>query len=300
MDASVVAIASSIGTPGVGTALLGKEQDVKNSPRKSAIKDRLIRRLYNFSEQIVIVDVYKGIGVKMKIALPGISIVILLLTACSTQAQPTDLPVEVGEGATEVSENPTAAEDAAIAALSQNLGIPADQIEVVSVEAVEWPDACLGVVQEGVACAQVMSPGYKIILEANGKQVEYHTDETGAEILPATLALTWKREGGIAGFCDQLTIYLSGEVQASNCKTTQMVESPLTEVHSPEEIAGMNEWVSEYGVVEIDASDPKGVADAMTVNLTLYGLGTEQLLSPEEEKILLQFAQDTYQEVMNQ
>jgi hypothetical protein len=236
----------------------------------------------------------------MRKVLVGISLMILLLGACSPQAQPTELPGEIPEDATQVSGNSSAAEDAAISALAKNLGLDVSQIKVVSAEAVEWPDACLGITQEGIVCAQVITPGYKIVLEADRKQVEYHTDETGDVILPATVALTWTRSGGIAGFCDHLTIYLSGEVQASNCKTEQMVEVPLTDVHSQAEIATMNEWVSEYGEVEVDASDPKGAADAMTVKLTLYGLGTEQQASPEAEQALLQFAQNTYQEVMKQ
>jgi hypothetical protein len=236
----------------------------------------------------------------MRKVLVGISLMILLLGACSPQAQPTELPGEIPEEATQESENSSAAAEAAISALAKNLGLDESQIKVISAEAVDWPDACLGITQKGIACAQVITPGYKIILEADGKQVEYHTDETGDVVLPATLALTWTRSGGIAGFCDQLTIYLSGEVQASNCKTEQMVEMPLTDVHSPEEIATMNDWVSEYGEVEVDASDPKGAADAMTVKLTLYGLGKEQQTSPEAEQALLEYAQDTYQKVMKQ
>ena len=226
-------------------------------------------------------------------------LITVLLAACSSLARPTELPDEVGEGATQAGEESTPAEVAAISALSENLGLDADEIIVVSSETVEWPDACLGITNEGIACAEVITPGYKIILEANGKQVEYHTDESGSVVVPATVALEWMREGGIAGFCDRLTIYLSGEVQASNCKSSQMVKMPLTSLLSSEELATMNEWVTQYGLVEIDASDPKGVADGMTVKLTFYGLGTEQLSSPEAEQQLLQFAQDLYQEVMS-
>jgi hypothetical protein len=78
-----------------------------------------------------------------------------------------------------------------------------------------------------------------------------------------------------------------------------MEEMPLTSLLSSAEIAAMNEWITKYGTVEIDASDPKGMADGMTVKLTFYGLGTEQLTSQEAEQVLLLFAQDLYQEVMS-
>ena len=189
---------------------------------------------------------------------------------------------------------------AAISALSKNLGLTPDQIKIVSTEAVDWPDSCLGVTVEGFACAQVVTPGFRVILEANGKQVEYHTNQDGTVVVPATVALTWSRSGGIAGFCDNLTIYLSGEVQGSNCKGGEMVEKSLSELLSPKEIATLNEWVSKYGEIKIDASDPKGVADAMSVKLTLHGTGTEQNIGQAEQQLLLTFAQDLYQELMSQ
>jgi hypothetical protein len=212
------------------------------------------------------------------------------------------MPVDVGGGigGTAVPEEVTPAQKTAIEALSRNLGLAADEVKVVSVEAVEWPDACLGITQEDISCAQVVTPGYKIVLEANGKQVEYHTDETGSVVRPATVALTWSRSGGIAGFCDNLTIYLSGEVQATNCKQNgEVMEKSLSDLLTPQEIATMNEWISKYGQVEIDASDPKGAADAMSVKLTMYGTGTQQLTDQALQQVLLQFVQDLNQKLMN-
>ena len=50
-------------------------------------------------------------------------------------------------------------------------------------EAVEWSDASLGCPQEGFMYAQVITPGYLIILEAQGEQYEYHTDQTTNVVL---------------------------------------------------------------------------------------------------------------------
>ena len=235
----------------------------------------------------------------MKKALTSIFAVLFLLAACSPQSAATQPPMDPGEVATQPAEINTAAEDAAVSALAKNLGLDASEIQVISSETVEWPDACLGITQEGVACAQVVTPGYKIVLEANGKQVEYHTNQDGTVVVPATVALTWSRSGGIAGFCDSLTIYLSGEVQGSNCKSSDMAEKSISELLSPAEIATMNEWISQYGEISIDASDPKGVADAMSVKLTMYGTGTEQDMDQASQQMLLTFAQDLYQELMS-
>src|SRR4030095_5189005 len=110
--------------------------------------------------------------------------------------------------------------------------------------------------------------------------------------MPATTALTWNRVGGVAGFCDNLTIYLSGEVRATNCNTSDVVEKRLSELATPEQIVMLNDLVSRFGSVEIDGSDPQGVADGMTIQLQLMGQGAEQLTSPDVQQLLLQFVQD--------
>lgn len=63
--------------------------------------------------------------------------------------------------------------------LVKRLQIDPDTIQLVSVEAVEWPDGCLGVQTPGVMCTMVITPGYRVVLEAGGKQYEYHTDASG-------------------------------------------------------------------------------------------------------------------------
>jgi hypothetical protein len=234
----------------------------------------------------------------MKKVLLTISLLILLVAACAPQAQPTELPPEIEEQATQISAELTPAQRAAINAVAQNLDLAADQIKLVSTESVEWPDSCLGIVIEDTSCAQVVTSGFRVLLEANGVEVEYRTNEDGTVVLPATVAVTWKREGGIAGFCDSLTIYLSGEVRGTNCNTSQAVEKRVSELLTPEQIATMNEWIQKYGVVDIDMSDPKGVADAMSVKLQFRGQGTEQI-SPEVQQVLLQFIQDLNLKLMS-
>ncbi len=235
----------------------------------------------------------------MKKVLTSIALFAVLVGACAPQGLPTELPPEVIEQATQISEDLTPAQEAAISAVVQNLGVVAEQVKVVSTEAVEWPDSCLGIAMEGVTCAQVVTPGFRVILDVAGKQVEYRTNEDASVIHPATTAVTWNRVGGVAGFCDSLTIYLSGEVRATNCNTSEVVEKRLSELASPEQIAMMDEWISTFGLVDIDASDPQGMADAMSVQLQLMGQGTEQLTSPQIQQILLQFVQDLQARMMN-
>jgi hypothetical protein len=121
--------------------------------------------------------------------------------------------------------------------------------------------------------------------------VEYRTNEDGTQVRPATVLMIWKREGGIAGFCDYVTVYLSGEVHRGSCKSGESVEERVSNILSEVEIAKLDEWIQEYGTVNIDASDPKGVSDRMVVTLEFMGLGNRETISSANEKELLEFAQ---------
>lgn len=63
--------------------------------------------------------------------------------------------------------------------LAWRKGFAMDAIQVVEISAVTWPDACLGLHAEGVFCAQVLTRGYRILLEAEGRTYEFRADERG-------------------------------------------------------------------------------------------------------------------------
>ena len=67
----------------------------------------------------------------------------------------------------------------AMADLARRLDMDADKIEVVSVRAVEWRDGSLGCARGGMMYPQVITPGYLIVLSADGVQYEYHTSDRG-------------------------------------------------------------------------------------------------------------------------
>ena len=86
----------------------------------------------------------------------------------------------------------------------------------------------------------------------------------------SSLALAWHREGGIAGFCDEVTIYLTGLVTTSDCKgfnaQTYLSASQLAQLYS---------WVD--GLRRIDYDDINApIADGMNITLLLTGSGQLQ------------------------
>jgi hypothetical protein len=67
--------------------------------------------------------------------------------------------------------------------LSRILKISVDQILTAEVKPVIWPDAGLGCPKAGVAYIQVLTPGFLVLLEADGQRYLYHTDENEIVIL---------------------------------------------------------------------------------------------------------------------
>jgi hypothetical protein len=61
-------------------------------------------------------------------------------------------------------------------ALARELGQNAADVTVVAVEETTWSDSSLGCPKPGMNYLQVITPGYKITLESQGKRYEYHTD----------------------------------------------------------------------------------------------------------------------------
>jgi hypothetical protein len=191
-----------------------------------------------------------------------------------------------------------AAEETVIKQLAANLGLQESEITVVSSQEIEFGDACLGVALEGVMCAQVVTPGRIIVLEANDVEYEYHTSQNGSRIQPATLGLVWKREGGIAGFCDTMVIFRSGEVLSSSCKSQDEGKmGTFADLLTAREIRQFKDWTAELGEAKLDASDPKGVADRMVVTLEFFGIGAEEPTEAEQQA-LFEFAQDLYQRLV--
>jgi hypothetical protein len=61
--------------------------------------------------------------------------------------------------------------------LAKKLSITTTLINVLEAKEVTWPDSSLGCPQPGMAYADVLTPGYLIILNANDYAYEYHTSK---------------------------------------------------------------------------------------------------------------------------
>lgn len=279
-----------------------------------------------------------------------------------------------------------------------------DAIIIQEVEATQWPDSCLGIQQPKTACLQVITPGYLVTLEYNGKLYIYHTNKTGSVILlennldggsvapaepvlswtsatqpcrsaqiststltfgacgmsqqplkwqspdhkaqygyftetyatfnadtpagklqftgkggckaspseqraiaewvqivveaaagsgagaNAGLALSWHRQGGIAGFCDDLIIYRSGVAQASTCRGSARLLG--TGYLSASQLDQLFAWLDGLKQFSQKSTDP-AKADAMTTQLLLNGTGINTASEAQQQAMML-LAQDVF------
>lgn len=97
-----------------------------------------------------------------------------------TQAIPTSVP----QGDTQMTPSLPAPANAGLQSLietakedlTQRLSIPVTQINLVEATEVEWSDSSLDCPQPGMDYLQVITPGYRIVLEAGGQAYEYHSN----------------------------------------------------------------------------------------------------------------------------
>ena len=60
--------------------------------------------------------------------------------------------------------------------IARRRGISGEKVVLKKIEAVTWPDISLGYPQAGRIYAQVVTPGYRLVLSDGTTDFEYHTD----------------------------------------------------------------------------------------------------------------------------
>ena len=167
-------------------------------------------------------------------------------------------------------------------ALAQTLGIDSTAVTLVQAQATSWPDSCLGIQTPGLMCAQHVVDGYQVTLAANGQQFTYRSNGDGSSIA-ADVALTWNREGGIAGFCNELIIDVTGVATAYSCEGM-----PYTQVGqlllNPEPRQQLYDWLNTFQPFTFNQSD-NAVTDAMTITLDFHGQGTTTVSNTDQSDI---------------
>ena len=104
--------------------------------------------------------------------------IVVVSAACHSHATPPPASAVTGSTTTSSSARQKAFE-AAAAQLSHDVHAPRDSIVGVSQDEVTWPDGCLGCPKPRESCAQVLTPGYKVVLRVGDATYDYHTNLGG-------------------------------------------------------------------------------------------------------------------------
>jgi hypothetical protein len=73
-------------------------------------------------------------------------------------------------------------EGAVRAYAAAQLEVEEEAVSVVSTEEREWPNACLGLAGEDEMCAEVITPGFEVVVEVDGEQHTFRTNEDASSI----------------------------------------------------------------------------------------------------------------------
>lgn len=85
----------------------------------------------------------------------------------------------------------------------------------------------------------------------------------------ADLVLSWERVGGIAGFCDQLSVTSDWQATANTCDGTLIADDTLDDAQR----AQLETWRAQYGSATF-TQDDGAVADSMSIELSFQGSGS--------------------------
>ena len=76
----------------------------------------------------------------------------------------------------------SAAVDAARRDAAQRFNATPESFQIEDLESRQWPDRSLGCPRQGVLYAQILTPGYLIVLSSGSRRFEYHADDRGMAV----------------------------------------------------------------------------------------------------------------------
>jgi hypothetical protein len=120
----------------------------------------------------------------------------------------------------------------------------------------------------------------------------------GRSSADAQLALNWRREASVAGFCDELSVYSYGEVLSASCQGGQ--KTPMGgRWLSVDELVALYVRLDRYDEFASTHQDPPDASDGMIITLSFYGFGKNEPSENEAEEVL-SFATELHGEIRNE
>jgi hypothetical protein len=115
---------------------------------------------------------------------------------------------------------------------------------------------------------------------------------------PYGLVLQWHREGGVAGFCDDLAVYISGKAVATSCKGGRQTDVGQLFLDAAQ-LTTLYGWVDNLASFEMEQVTPSaGAPDALTIGIVFAGDGTTEA-TDSEKQAMDTFASQVFGEISN-
>jgi hypothetical protein len=108
-----------------------------------------------------------------RIVIPDLPLAAIVLGVLALVAWPAGLPADTADGS---------AEDIARQTVALTLGVAPDVTRIISSVPQDFPDASLGCPQPGMAYAQVITPGFQVLVEADGRRFDVRVAGTAGRI----------------------------------------------------------------------------------------------------------------------
>jgi hypothetical protein len=131
-------------------------------------------------------NTFNGLEVKMNKSLVLILIAgVLIVAACGPVTPAPAAPVKETSTPGSATQSPSQDEMVRLstAFLVQQFKLAQDAVKVKEVTPMTWPDASLGCPKRGVMYIQVLTPGFQVVLEADGHAFTFHTDAKDRVVL---------------------------------------------------------------------------------------------------------------------
>ncbi len=77
---------------------------------------------------------------------------------------------------------PTTVQSAVLSDATKRVSKPVAALRITQTQKENWGDSCLGLAVEGKLCAQVIVPGWKVVVSDGQRELVYRTDEKGKQV----------------------------------------------------------------------------------------------------------------------
>ncbi|MGB3755240.1 MAG: hypothetical protein WBA07_02550 [Rivularia sp. (in: cyanobacteria)] len=98
----------------------------------------------------------------------------------SPQVEVTETPAPATTSSNE--ELPATVQSAVLSDATKRVSKPVAALRITQTQKESWGDSCLGLAESGKLCAQVIVPGWKVVVSDGQREFVYRTDEKGNQV----------------------------------------------------------------------------------------------------------------------